>query len=312
MPSRVSKHKSPEPTVVPRADDAEEKPKIPSPNYGDAFTVLAGTESTPFIVHRGTLCRDSDFFVKACSGKWVGKEKTIPMHGVEPGTFDLYVHWKYSDKIEPSRIPQPFAPEDSAKPTAKRTHEISELLKLYVAADYLLDTGRLQDAVIDEILLRSDISTEYPLANVLTFSNHVDWIWEHTAPDCKLRTLVIDSCATSVDPEILQQNDYPNSFLLQLAVRQAILRGSTSYSREGPCMSRRCEYHVHYGPYADVVGNTCRVLLGGLRQRVKELAEPMFFDDRHGKRTRDVEDYVANHEARKRQRQRLSTDGYTD
>ncbi|KAK3662070.1 hypothetical protein LTR22_007042 [Elasticomyces elasticus] len=312
MPSRVSKHKSPEPAVVPRTDNVEEKPKIPSLNYGDAFSVLAGSESIPFIVHRGTLCRDSDFFVKACSGKWVGKGKKNPMHGVEPGTFDLYVHWKYSDKIEPGRIPELFAPEDSAKPTAKRTHEISELLKLSVAADHLLDTGRLQDAVIDEILLRSDSSTDYPLANVLTFSSLIDWIWEHTPPDCKLRALAIDSCATSVDPVILQQNDYPNSFLLQLAVRQAILRGSASYGRDGPSISRRCDYHVHHGSYADDAAYSCRALVGGLRQCVKDLAELVSYDGRHGKRARDIEDYVANHEARKRQRQRVSTDGYTD
>lgn len=74
-----------------------------------------GVESMKeFVVHKSTICKTSEFFQVACSDTWMSDQNTaIEVGKTHPKAFELYVHWTYSQKLDPSIISEkskPFMP----------------------------------------------------------------------------------------------------------------------------------------------------------------------------------------------------------
>ncbi|KAK4892936.1 hypothetical protein LTR27_008664 [Elasticomyces elasticus] len=227
---------------------------LPQRNYSNVFTVLAGPERAPFLAHKDRLCHDSDFFVKACSRAWQKDEKKeVPVEGVEPSIMSLYIHWKYEHKIDLDLVP--FETPDGTSGWAdldeqKLEHEISQLIRLYVAGDMLLDKGVMNE-VIDELSILSDRARD----DSWMFVNceHVDFVWEYTGIDSKLRTFIIDSCAARACLDMSDKEVYPSDFFVQLACRQMELRARMT-AQYYPTVVGRCLYHEHEGSTANAHG----------------------------------------------------------
>ncbi|KAK5679260.1 hypothetical protein LTS10_008075 [Elasticomyces elasticus] len=215
------------------------------PDYSNIFTVLAGPERTPFLVHKDRLCRDSDYFVKACSRAWQKDEKKeVPVEGVEPSIMSLYIHWKYEHKIDLDLVPFE-TPDDTSEyadlDEQKLEHEISQLIRLYVAGDMLLDK-RMMNEVIDELSILSDRARDDSW--IFVNCEHVDYVWEYTGIDSKLRTFILDSCAARAYLDMSAKEIYPSDFFVELACRQMELRDRMSAGYY-PAVVGRCLYHEH-------------------------------------------------------------------
>ncbi|KAK4950109.1 hypothetical protein LTR10_011086 [Elasticomyces elasticus] len=128
----------------------------------------------------------------------------------------LYVHWKYEHKIDLDLVPLGLDPTIEWDDFEEQTldHEISELIRL---------------------------------------CENVHYVWEHTGIDSKLRTFVLDSCASRAYLGMSDKELYPSDFFVELACRQMELRDRTS-SEYYPTVVGRCLYHEHEGSTADAHG----------------------------------------------------------
>ncbi|KAK5705936.1 hypothetical protein LTR17_021227 [Elasticomyces elasticus] len=240
------------------------------PDYANIFTVLAGPERAPFLVHKDRLCRDSDFFVKACSRAWQKDEKKeVPVEGVEPSIMALYIHWKYEHRIDLDLVPDPRAekPVNLAQwilDEQKLEHEISQLIRLYVAGDMLLDNSVINE-VIDELAIRSERMKDESC--MFVDSEHIPYVWEHTGVESGLRTFMLDSCAARANLDPTAKETYPSDFFVELACRQMELRDCMS-AEYNPTVSGRCQYHEHPGPSAAIGLQQCAKREKSLQLRV--------------------------------------------
>ncbi|KAK5710520.1 hypothetical protein LTR15_012938 [Elasticomyces elasticus] len=229
------------------------------PDYANIFTVLAGPERAPFLVHKDRLCRDSDFFVKACSRTWQKDEKKeVPVEGVSAAIMALYIHWKYEHRIDLDLVPDPRAekPVNLAQwilDEQKLEHEISQLIRLYVAGDMLLD-NRVMNEVIDELAIRSERMKDESCMFVDT--EHIPYVWEHTGAESGLRTFMLESCAARANLDPSDKESYPSDFFVELGCRQMELRDCMS-AEYNPTVSGRCQYHEHHGPGAHAARQQC-------------------------------------------------------
>lgn len=219
--------------------------------YSDAITVLAGEAAEPVIAHKNMLCRRSDFFVAACSNNWVeGREKTVRLETVDVDTFSVYVEWAYTgnidlhvaDEASPEDAPTlAVEPEDRTKYDAREASDIWQLVRLYVAADMLLDVV-LKNKITDELTIRVDRG-EFSLSNKC-----IPHVWDHTAQCSGIRRFFIDLTASLHGQDDLDRwkaiGVTSEEFLFELAKRLLRFRGKpTEYYK--PSYWGRCTYHDH-------------------------------------------------------------------
>ncbi|KAK5692150.1 Ankyrin repeat and BTB/POZ domain-containing protein 1 [Elasticomyces elasticus] len=217
----------------------------PPPDYSDAYTILAGVDHVPIVVHKDTLCRGAEYFAAACSEAWQNgdKEKTVTVEAVHPSTMRTYIHWKYTRKFDLciNNLSRTFDPTDEADIPS---HVMRALLWLYVACDVFLDE-EVKNAVMDQIIQRTD-----RLINRCIFADadHIHYVWDNTGPDSKLRKYVLEACAAKASPaDLADMTRYPLEFFHELAVLHTRIRDRVPCGLPGlrAAMARPCEYHDH-------------------------------------------------------------------
>ncbi|KAK4892947.1 hypothetical protein LTR27_008675 [Elasticomyces elasticus] len=134
----------------------------------------------------------------------------------------IYVHWKYTRKIDLGVNNLPPSPDLAAEVQNYPHLVIRALLWFYVACDMFLDDDA-KNAAINEIARRAD---GWKKGCIFTFEDHIKYVWDNTAPGSKLRTYLLDDCMVSSRSERLRCiTDCPPEFVLDFAVRLAETRG---------------------------------------------------------------------------------------
>ncbi|KAK3635440.1 hypothetical protein LTR56_014724 [Elasticomyces elasticus] len=210
---------------------------INSPSYSEVFSIVAGTGNNKgsLLAYTDILCHDSSYFQKSCSERWAGhSDRTTTIEAVDFRTFDLYYHWKISGKIDLTRLQRTVKGEDEF---AKSQFEISELIKLYVAAEYFEDGSQLSNRVMDELIVQLGRWNTFQ-CSPFTNSSNATYVWDNTGTESKLRQFAIDSLHSEI---LLRAIDF---------------RGLGS-SATVPQPSSRCNYHVHKGENASTDKEKC-------------------------------------------------------
>lgn len=212
-------------------------------------------------MHKDVLCKKSDFFVSACSRRWVeGREKIVRLPAIPPETFELYVHWAYSHKVDVYEVmsdtdggvtaddtplsTSSHSSEDTRKKDPKRRYsrETLQLIQLYVAADMLLDR-ELKNRIIDTLTMRAEHG------KLRMNDTCVSYAWAHTARGCGIRRCLVDvvcEISSSVFREWLKQKEaaLPKEFFVDLIVRQ-LAQQQWQWGGDTPSYTHRCDYHEH-------------------------------------------------------------------
>ncbi|KAK4950088.1 Ankyrin repeat and BTB/POZ domain-containing protein 1 [Elasticomyces elasticus] len=246
------------------------EPSTQSPQrYNTIIRILAGKGKESISVHKDVLCRGSDFFVKACSKAWLQEEEeeyitdgVIAIETVDPTTMDLYIHWKYYDKVDISRIhdarnqPTTGSPRKAHDGTANILSEIEELVKLYVAGDYFLESYHLSNQVISELAIRT---ARWSNGSPFTGGSIIDYVWDNTAPGTSLRSLILDSYnATATVESLLRGPQYPEEFTHDRELREIELRGLAPPMRKPKIKTLCYMSHEHKGEQAAEEKAKCR------------------------------------------------------
>ncbi|KAK5679244.1 Ankyrin repeat and BTB/POZ domain-containing protein 1 [Elasticomyces elasticus] len=224
--------------------------------YNAIIRILAGEGRESISVHKDVLCRNSDFFVKACSKAWLQEEEDkyitagiVTVEAVDLTTMDLYIHWKYYDKVDISRIhnvrkpPTKGALREAHDRTTDNLSEIEELVKLYVAGDYFLESYHLSNQIISELAIRVE---RWSNGSPFTEGSLIDYVWDNTASDATLRSLILDSCsATATLESLLGDLRYPQEFIHDRELREIELRGLAPPMRKPKIKTHCYMYHEH-------------------------------------------------------------------
>ncbi|KAK3635446.1 Ankyrin repeat and BTB/POZ domain-containing protein 1 [Elasticomyces elasticus] len=236
--------------------------------YNAIIRILAGEGKESISVHKDVLCKGSDFFVKACSKAWLQDEEdkyitdgVVTVEAVDLTTMDLYIHWKYYDKVDISRIhdariqPTTGSTRKAHDGTANILSEMKELVKLYVAGDYFLEGYHLSNQVISELAIRVE---RWSNGSPFTSGSIIDYVWDNTSPNATLRSLILDSCsATATMESLLDGSGYPQEFIHDLMLRGIELR-DLEPSIKVPRIETHCQYHQHKGEQAPEEKGKCK------------------------------------------------------
>lgn len=177
--------------------------------------MLVGKDKKSFTVHKSSICNKSPYFVAACSEIWKENEDGIvTLSHIEANTFNLYVHWVYTGKVDPGLIESPDECDNheyescdaKCRPRAKTV----ELAKLYVAGDSLLDPS-LQNHTIDQLQKRFENSLAV-----------IKYTWANTRAGCALRRCVMDYTLLHSTEGLVRPLDRlsTNEFIIDLVNRQ--------------------------------------------------------------------------------------------
>ncbi|KAK5740091.1 hypothetical protein LTR17_004803 [Elasticomyces elasticus] len=173
------------------------------------------------------------------------KEKTVTVEAVEPSTMRMYIHWKYTGKFDLG-INNLFRLNDPSNEDDIPSHIMRALLWFYVACDVFLDE-QAKNAVMNQIIERTD-----RLMNRCIFAaaDHIQYVWENTGPESKLRKYVLETCAAKASPaDLADMTRYPPEFFHELAVLHTRIRDNVPSGLPGlrATMARPCVYHDHAG-----------------------------------------------------------------
>lgn len=181
--------------------------------------------------------------VAASSDTWKQRDrnKGIPLPEIDVDTFQLYIHWVYSDTIDLSGIDTSCGCSQSAESIhdddCKGRNDIYLLARLYVAGDFLLDV-RVRNSAIDKMLecLRDRVD--------IISSSTLAYIWENTAAGCPLRSCLFDVLTSELRDTGLrgEYSNYSPEFLFEFCNHQLRHGGRYPMDRQALYnMSRR--YH---------------------------------------------------------------------
>jgi hypothetical protein len=167
-----------------------------------------GSKETPFIVHKQPIGEKSPFFESALSREWVeGREKRLPLPTISGRSFQLYLHWVYTSRINLSVV-RPGQEEDvdgsdiyllerrynqclekAGPEIANLYRDIDLLAELYVAANMLLDVdcpNKATDVIIADFIAIADLG-RHLIDDIL-----VTLVWNNTTRNAPLRLLFVD------------------------------------------------------------------------------------------------------------------------
>ncbi|KAK3656305.1 hypothetical protein LTR56_003006 [Elasticomyces elasticus] len=155
----------------------------------------------------------------------------------------MYIHWKYTQKLDLNinNLPGLY---DLSDQEGYPSHVMRALLWLYVACDVFLDE-QAKNAVMNQIIERTD-----RLMNRCIFvaADHIQYVWENTGPESKLRKYVLETCAAKASPaDLSDMTRYPPEFFHELAVLHTRIRDNVPSGLPGlrATMARPCVYHDH-------------------------------------------------------------------
>ncbi|KAK4893406.1 hypothetical protein LTR27_008302 [Elasticomyces elasticus] len=219
------------------------------PNFNDTITVVVGEEKELFTVHTATICRKSEFFKAACKREWQeSKDKTVPLPDIKPPVFTLYVNWAYTGVLDVEIIDDSLMAQDRSqdpdmiqaeKDLALSDHRQSNIIALYLAADFLLDE-ELKERAIDK-LLEVVWGSSFNLQ-----PTRIAEIWASSATDSGLRRLILDTVIShSKGSNYIAQSrgddKIPADFFIDVAERSLSLHGPLRAVK--PTLSRKEHYY---------------------------------------------------------------------
>ncbi|KAK1057206.1 hypothetical protein LTR12_012995 [Friedmanniomyces endolithicus] len=165
-------------------DMAEQLTRHLRSDYNATITVLVGPGEARFTVHQDLICRNSEFFAKACSGDWKEARERIVWLPTDARLFQMYVEGLYcpNTNIYANMV-------DTLRSTAEPADQVykhdvvHELCRLWVLVDFLQNTP-FQDGVI--VSLRKHANNEPPSGPT------IEWIVSNTSTNSPLREWLID------------------------------------------------------------------------------------------------------------------------
>lgn len=180
--------------------------------YGDLITILVGDKETKFQVHENVITHWSGFFRKACSSDFrEAAEKLVRLPEMDVDSFASYVHWAYTGIV---RVKDDEVVDLTRDATQTGCLKI-QLIKLYTAADVLIDT-QLRNATIGRLVENCRCS------NTIPGISHVNAAYESTAEGSKLRQFLADSYMDFAKAEFFKKEGgkLPKEFLVDLLERK--------------------------------------------------------------------------------------------
>ncbi|KAF2764053.1 hypothetical protein EJ03DRAFT_386221 [Teratosphaeria nubilosa] len=202
-------------------------------SFSDVFTVLAGEDEKPFLLHGSVICNHSSFFRAACNREFKeNAERIIRLPEVEPDAFSMYAQWAYSGEIVVVNGAQ--TPDE----TNSEVH-CDSLAELYLVGDVLGDT-LLRNTVVDRIRKNCSRLKRGPS------NTCVNLAYSSTPENSALRRLVVDWHAREVASDWLKssQNMLPLEFYKDLAIAWAEARLSLNQIADWK-NAGQCNYHDH-------------------------------------------------------------------
>ncbi|KAI4170849.1 MAG: hypothetical protein LQ346_008815 [Caloplaca aetnensis] len=213
--------------VVPNAPSG---PSLIAGLTSDIVTIFIGPEKKAFPIHKALLSAKSTFFRGAFEGDFKeATDKSLTLAEDDPNCFARYVLWIYNQVLDPIRHGQ------DAKPM------LDEYCKLFVLADKL-GSERLENVCLDVIhtYAASDAISHFDVATI-------DFVWDNTPDESKLRALLVDMVGWQMDPDtIADLMKTRPEFLHGVLVICSDRSPSRPDVEESPLGQPRCGmYHTH-------------------------------------------------------------------
>ncbi|KAK5712525.1 hypothetical protein LTR17_017972 [Elasticomyces elasticus] len=227
-----------------RTNQMADSNKRKRPIYADTLTIRIGENSQPFIVHRDTVCRNSDYFEKLCRKDTAGKKlagTTVEAGDGGVDLFDLYVDMLYhpeADLYDTITTSKQHAASKNLQATSDQTTEVVLMMfQLWVLCDSLQDY-KAQNAVMDAIVA-------LPVQAICS-SGPIIWVSTHTtAATSPLARWLVDALAPQLDSStqmITLLNELKGQLtadMWELLLRAKVLPKFDA----GP--ASKCRLHVH-------------------------------------------------------------------
>lgn len=143
--------------------------------------MLVGPAEKSYSLHKGLLCKYSDYFRAALTGSFAeAATQTVRLDEEDPAIFDLFVTWLYTQRI----IPEDMTSKDV---------DWKILAEQYVFADRR-SSPSFKNAIIDALATKA-LDKEQFLPQYGT----IKWIWDNTADKASLRRFMVDYFAHVAD-----------------------------------------------------------------------------------------------------------------
>jgi hypothetical protein len=160
------------------------------------------------------------------------EDRTITLDDIEPGTFNVFVDWLYSQKL-------PTTDKDWQVVTETKDGPDLSIIKTCVFGDRFMVPKLLQDA-------------NNHCADTHSFPpryNGIIYAFNNLRSDVPLLNFLVDlhcafwqrTCDDADEDEKALQSQLPNDFLVRVMYRYSELRETKTYGRR----LERCLYHLH-------------------------------------------------------------------
>jgi hypothetical protein len=202
-----------------------------------------GPNRTKFHVHRSFLIHYSEYFRKALTGPWKeAEDQSIPLHDVEVGPVNIFVHWLYYQKI-PDRVSDWLRVYNGDNNDVDDSWTLDRaILKTVVFADRFLVTGLRRAAnnyYVDEspmdtppyglvIYCFENLRQSSPILRFLADSQ-----WRYWKPEFD------EGDEDDKDGDLQLRSRHPHDFLVRVMIR---------YAESEPGAKKTlnlCDYHEH-------------------------------------------------------------------
>lgn len=202
----------------------------------DHVTVVVGPERRKYVIHKTFLTHYSEYFNNALNGSWEeAEDRAITLHDIEPGIFNVFVDWLYSQNL-------PATDEDWSVVTETKPLRDLNMVKVCVFGDRFMVPKLLQDA--NNHYIDARIWHKRPPRY-----NTVIYAFNNLRTDIRLLKFLVDThCAfwerdhdDLDEAEKAQQSQLPNDFLVRVMYRYSELKDT----EENGKILDHCSYHEH-------------------------------------------------------------------
>lgn len=186
-------------------------------SFSDFVRIEAGIGNrlTSFIIHASMLTTRAVFFKKALSGNWnETNERIIRFPDDEPEAVSVYLHHVYNGDFPVM-----------SKPTSNVLIAIADI---YIFAEKVQDI-KCKNAVI-EAMISWIYRPEDGLSGRPPSFETACIIYSGTPPDSMARKLLVDVFAYSKKPHWIQEKEWPEEFLHELAMKLMELTATCRFS----------------------------------------------------------------------------------
>lgn len=199
------------------------------------MTVEVGPDSQKYQAHKQLLEFHSDYYRAALNGKWTEAEETIRLEDVEPGIFDIFIDWIYTQKLPATGDEWKAVAKESAKSVYGFESRHMAQIKTYVLADRFM-AAVFRKVVGNNIVNANSLMPPWYEVVIYAYSNL-------RSEDMMLRFLVDTHCAYCGDDppgEVKLYPEPPHEFLVSVMIRYR-------ERKTGTCSTHvdRCSYHEH-------------------------------------------------------------------